>query len=264
MTCPGNDQPEHPATLTSFYLDKYEVTVGRFRRFVESFAGGWRPSAGDGANPAVQGQSGWQSDWDPWGFGWNVGLPADRATLEDSLICPWSDEGLSTWAYDDNYPINCVTWYVAFAFCIWDGGRLPTEAEWEYAAAGGDENRLFPWGNDTSTPLPANYDEHDNTALLAVGSSPGGNGRWAHADLAGSVSEWAFDFFDADYYTDMRAGCADCAKLVPADADGHVARGGSWRDHDFSLRTADRSADSKGHSDAIGLRCARNVTASGD
>ncbi len=50
---------------------------------------------------------------------------------------------------NETYAINCMTWYEAFAFWVWAGGRLPIEAEWEYAAAGGDENRLYPWGQQT-------------------------------------------------------------------------------------------------------------------
>jgi formylglycine-generating enzyme required for sulfatase activity len=71
---------------------------------------------------------------------------------------------------NDQYPMNCVNWYEAFAFCIWDGGRLPTEAEWEYAAAGGDENRIYPWGNDVAEPLPASYAATGNSPRIAVGS----------------------------------------------------------------------------------------------
>ena len=67
---------------------------------------------------------------------------------------------LSTWldnAGHELHPINCVTFYVSYAFCIWDGGRLPTEAEFEFAAAGGSDDRLYPWGD---TPVPVRRRRH--------------------------------------------------------------------------------------------------------
>src|SRR6201999_4137350 len=64
---------------------------------------------------------------------------------DTNLTC---DPTASTWTGgDDSRPMNCVTWFESYAFCIWDGGFLPSEAEWEYASSGGKDYRLYPWGN---------------------------------------------------------------------------------------------------------------------
>jgi sulfatase modifying factor 1 len=201
------------------------------------------------AHPQIAG-SGWDSSY-------NAELPADQATLIANVKClasyeTWTD----TAGPNEQYPMNCVSWYEAFAFCIWDGGRLPTEAEWEYAAAGGDENLLYPWGKDVTEPLPANYDFTDNSPFIAVGSHPGGNGRWGHADLAGSMWEWVLDWHTEDWYTKTETGCSDCANLTAASR--RVRRGGGWSGEADYLRAACRSCNTPGtHSGAIGWRCSR-------
>lgn len=245
----------HPATVSAFALDRFEVTVGRFRRFVESYPQS-RPGPGAGKHPLVP-----SSGWRP---GWDGELPADKAALIAELSCDTAD-----WTWTDSpgpnedKPMNCASWYEAFAFCAWDGGRLPTEAEWNYAAAGGDEQRPYPWG----APIDPTYSVYDCTAdgsaaqdctsadMLAVGSrSPKGDGKWGHADLAGSLWEWTLDADGA--YPDP---CDDCASLGGFDAPPRVYRGGGWFSPDYNVLASKRSAIAPGsHVNRIGIRCARD------
>ena len=111
------NEMSYPATVSPFVLDKYEVTVGRFRAFVEAGQGTQAspPGAGSGAHPKLAG-SGWDS-------GWNTSLVADTSALKAAFKCSatyqtWTD----TPGTNENKPMNCVSWYEAMAFCIWDGG----------------------------------------------------------------------------------------------------------------------------------------------
>src|SRR5262245_16015960 len=133
-----------PATVSTFRLDRYEVTVGRFRKFVEEGLGTQAnpPPAGAGAR-MLNGMAN-QRGWDPM---WNASLAADTAALRTTLMC----DPFQTWtdmpAANENRSIGCVSWLEAMAFCAWDGGFLPTEAEWNYAASGGDEQRAYAWSS---------------------------------------------------------------------------------------------------------------------
>jgi formylglycine-generating enzyme required for sulfatase activity len=244
---------EHSVTVSAFSLDKYEVTVGRFRRFLKAYdTSNTPPPLDSGAHPNISG-TGWQAAW-------NANMPADSAAFKSSLKC---DSSYQTWADEagntETYPINCVNWYQAFAFCIWDGGRLPTEAEWEYAAAGGDQNLLYPWG---SSPAPAcslanYYDCVGHTT--PVGSHVSGKGRWGHLDLAGNVYEWVFDWYLSNWYSSLAAAGTDVANTTPSSA--RVLRGGGWGGLNTAdyLRAAARSFPIPTYRvNHVGFRCAHS------
>ncbi len=251
----GLDYPDdnYPATVSDFYLDRFEVTVGRFRAFVDVGKGTEQdPSSdGEGAHEFIPG-SGWQPAW-------NTELPFDTVALKAALKCNATNQ---TWTdspgANENKPINCVSWYLAFAFCAWDGGRLPTEAEWNYAAAGGDQQRYFPWSDPYppgSTDINDTYAVHDYCCgIPEVGSrSPKGDGRWGQADLAGSMWEW-----NLDWYGTYPTPCNDCANCESVFAQ--VLRGGSWYTTANYLRSARRYFRTPTERDGlIGLRCARNT-----
>ena len=270
----------HPADLTSFRLDRFEVTVGRFRAFVEARSAGWAPATGAGLHAhlnATRGlalraagayEPGWISTWS------QPEILADTkaswtARLTDSSTCStptWTDAPGTA----ETKPVSCLTWYEAYAFCIWDGGFLPSFAEWQYAAAGGKEQRVYPWssppdaGDASITCSNANYAleppmgcEGGSLRVAPAGSrSPSGDGRWGHADLAGNLAEWTFDQFDAP----LPDTCADCASFsgaAPADTV-RAAHGGAFSSRREFVYAASAAAQKPStRSGATGLRCAR-------
>jgi len=172
---------------------------------------------------------------------------------------------------NESRPVNNVDWFLAFAFCAWDGGRLPTEAEWEYATAGGDENRPYPWGDAKPAPSLAVYDctgdgsasgDCDPTGVLPVGSRPAGNGRWGHADLAGNILEWTLDHYEPLGYGDVApGGCNDCADLTPSPGNPRrTRRGGSWNSPTQCLLATCRFGEWPDQTRSeSGIRCARDA-----
>jgi cysteine-rich repeat protein len=244
--CGEDELPERPATVSSFLLDRYEVTVARFRRFAldyDVWHGEGNPEPGAGAHPIAGG------GWDPAHDGY---LPQTAGVLVQELGAQGlGRQGTWTTVPGDNEvrPINEITYYVAFAFCIYDGGRLPTEAEWEYAAAGGDENRLYPWGSAAIDSTLAGF---ESTSVPQVGEYAAGAGRWGHRDLAGSVYEWVIDEYGP--YTD--AECIDCANIGP-DIRNRTLRGGSWEAVAANQRATRRLRNIGPTDDNMGLRCAR-------
>jgi len=251
--------------VSAFRLDKYEVTVGRFRRFVSAGQGTKLdpPPAGTGAHAIIPG-SGWDSSW-------NGNLVADTTTLIAAVKCR---PGYQTWTdvsgVDETLPMNCVTWYEAMAFCAWDTGYLATEPEWNFAAAGGDEQRAYPWSSPPGSLnidcSYANYyvDPPSGYCTAAIGGSanrvgsesPKGDGRWGQSDLAGEMFEWVLDWYTSPYPTTT---CDDCANLTPTQI--RVIRSGGFNAEVTALRTAKRLTVDPPTTRFInvGFRCARPV-----
>lgn len=213
-----NDDDGRMATVSDFRLDTYEVTVGRFRAFVEDGQGtqaAQNPLRGSGGHPRYL-----NSGWDPDTF--FSELEVDEAALRLALQC--SDPLRHTWTddpdFNENKPINCVSWYEALLFCAWDGGRLPSEVEWYFAAAGGEEQRAYPWAEPASVVdadlavfgcPDAMVACETGTSIAPVGSKRNGVGRWGHYDLSGNVAEWVLDtVIDA---TDYVSPCDDCVRI---------------------------------------------------
>jgi formylglycine-generating enzyme required for sulfatase activity len=254
----GNDATA-PATVSDFRLDRFEITVGRFRSFVNGYPAN-KPVAGAGAHPLIP-NSGWQSAWD-------TNLPSTKAGLTASPNCDPNTTDKPTWTdtpgANENKPLNCIDWRVAFAFCAWDRGRLPTEAEWNYAAAGGSEQREYPWSNPpSSVDIDISYTvfqcESDGMTgcsladILHVGSkSPKGDGRWKQADLGGGVFEWTMDNLLFPY----AVPCVDCANIGADFA--RLIRGGGWfNEAPFLLSTYRLGVPPNFSFSNIGIRCAR-------
>lgn len=257
VTCTAVEQPEHDVMVDAFALDKYPVTVGRFRQFAAAWDDNWRPSVGEGEHPAIPG-SGWDASWSDL-------LPG---ALTSEIACSgtgqWTDEP----AGNEDLPIGCVNWYQAQAFCIWDGGRLPTEAEFEYVAAGGDEDRLYPWGGATPDETRAVF-YYANFETAPVGTTPDGAGRWGHHDLAGNLGEWVFDCYEGDFYDDPAASLDNPVNL-PGSGASPCPGNGAWDDnrglrsnggeYPDALRSASRSyMGASENFNSIGLRCARDL-----
>ena len=230
-----DEHPQHQVTLSGYCIDKTEVTVADYGRCAESRK----------CTPAPESATdGWDS--------WCNGTSADRK----------------------DHPVNCVDWNQAKAYCESVSKRLPTEAEWEYAARGGD-GRTYPWGNKEPSAERLNacgsecralaermvvewkaamYEDDDGwPATAPVGSFPGGASRFGALDMAGNVWEWT-----ADRYGPYKAG-ASTNPHGPKEGTARVIRGGGWSRYDpSSVHGAFRVGYEPAKRDAeLGLRCAR-------
>jgi sulfatase modifying factor 1 len=157
-------------------------------------------------------------------------------------------------------PVVAVSWFEAVNYCEWLSGiagrkyRLPTETEWERAARGGVEDKLFPWGDDPPQSLP-DYGERWRTGPEPVGrSTPNAYGLY---DVCQNVHEWCSDWYQPGYY----AVAPDRNPRGPEAGERRASRGGSWRHHIKVTRCAARSSIPPGfHYADYGFRVACDAT----
>lgn len=138
-----------------------------------------------------------------------------------------------------DYPVVNVTWFDANAYCVWAERRLPTEAEWEYAARGNDK-RNFPWGDEPPNEYTANFINLIGDTSR-VGSYPEGASLFGVLDMAGNVSEWVYDFYRMDYYAKSPSENPTGPLVEEVFNVMRVIRGGSFQDEGYDLRVSNRN-----------------------
>ncbi len=196
------ESPAHTVTLDGFWIDRTEVTCGQFAAFLN--ARGNRT-----ANGSVAARFG-------------AGYIRIEQVGTEYRARP----------YAVDYPVVMVTWYGAQEYCQWAGGRLPTEAEWEYAARG-PEGRLYPWGDDAPGCDRANFGDCGRN-LEAVGTRPAGASWCGAQEMAGGAWEWT-----ADWYGPYPTGSQD-NPAGPEVGTFKVMRGGGWHSPWWEIRTTAR------------------------
>ena len=258
----GNDElPVHTVYLDAFYMDVYEVTNQKYADYLNSaYAQGRVTVSGGVVYPVVA--------------GWAWTLCYTTASSSYSRIT-WDGSTFGVTAGKTEHPMTEVTWYGACTYAnqksrdhgltpcydetTWtcsfaaDGYRLPTEAEWEYAARGGEHNPYYkyPWGNTIDGSM-ANYNGsgdpfetglapwttpvgyYDGNQIPAGVDMANGHGLY---DMAGNVGEWCWDFYKDDYYSNSPY---DNPTGPTYSSSGWVNRGGSWLNVQPYLRSADR------------------------
>jgi len=258
------ETPVHDVRLAAFRMDQTTVTNAQFATFVKDT--GHVSGAEEFGVSAV----------------FHLAFSGDsRHVLNQVAGTPWwlavrgaswrSPEGPgSDISARQNHPVVHVSWDDAQAYAAWAGKRLPTEAEWEYAARGALDGARFAWGDDL-TPrgrwmcniwqgtFPTENTGDDGHLTTAPVKSFQPNGFGLHC-TAGNVWEWCADWFGADYYAQARAdGLADDPR-GPADGEQRVMRGGSYLCHDSycnRYRVAARSSNTpESTAGNIGFRCA--------
>lgn len=169
----GNTAPVHSVTINSFNISKYEITRGQYIAFLNSYK-----------SDVIK-----------------DGEYAGQSLFHDQMVKKTSDGTyyLKNSGYD-NLPMVMVTWYCAYEYCKWAGGRLPTEAEWEYAARGGNQTHGYTYSGSNTIDSVAWYNGNSGNSLKSIGQKKAN--ELGIYDMNGNAYEWCFDWYNANYYTD--------------------------------------------------------------
>jgi len=255
----NDEKPLHQVTVSSFYIGYYEVMVGEFRQFVN--ATGYKTSAETGKGADIWTGSSWENKKD----------------------ASWKNPYLTQ---SDNHPVTCVSWFDAIAYCNWrsvkehltpvysikgnnnptdwskgtvacdfqaNGYRLPTEAEWEYAACGGTKSKGYIYSGTNDIGTVAWYGGNSGSNTHEVGT------KFANElgifDMSGNVWEWCWDWYDGGYYETSPAS----DPKGPVSGSYRVLRGGSWYDRSRDCRVTFRNNGYPGLRLNYGLRLVRTI-----
>ena len=155
-------------------------------------------------------------------------------------------------------PVFGLSWERCSNYCSWKGKRLPTEAEWERAAAG-LESRTYPWGNEVPDANRANFGKccfvNKGLVLDEVGSHEQGRTPEGIYDLGGNIAEWVYDWYDKNYYKYSEHRNPQ----GPEKGKYHVIRGGAWNSFSGYIRSSHRYGYNDGQDFyGIGCRCAKS------
>jgi formylglycine-generating enzyme len=232
-----DEKPAHTVIISSFYLSKYEVTVEEFKQFID----------------ATKYQT--DADKDGGSFFWNEKVWEKGS----SINWKYDAEGKLRPVTDYKHPVIHVSWNDATAYCQWLSKktgltyRLPTEAEWEYAARGGRSSNYTYAGSNDIDEL-AWYDSNAGGKTHPVGQKKA-NALGLY-DMSGNATEWCQDWYDENYY----AQSSSSNPKGPNTGSFRVTRGASWSDDPAAVRVAHRYGSKPGYRECIrGFRIARQL-----
>ena len=229
-----NEKPVHTVSVSSFYISKYETTVAQFRAFIEA--------------------TGYQTDAEKRGKGW----VHDGSNIKEKAGITWRHNVQGARA-KDKHPVIRVSWNDAKAYCNWrtkvtgKEHRLPTEAEWEYAARGGNKSKGYRYAGSNTLKEVGWYGFNSNNTTHGVGMKKA-NELGLH-DMSGNVWEWCEDYYASNYY--QKSGNRN--PINKNYNDYRVLRGGSWRSSlPYEVRVTIRTGNFfYMRNFAIGFRCVK-------
>jgi formylglycine-generating enzyme required for sulfatase activity len=223
------EKPVHRVYVDGFYMDKYEVTVAKFKQFVD--ATGYKTDAEKG-----KGSYFWTG-----------------STWEQQSGVDWRDDVQGKIQTDMNHPVNHISWNDAHAYAQWAGKRLPTEAEWEYAARGGNKSRGYIYSGGNSIDEVAWFGGNAGFRTHPIGEKkPNELGIY---DMSGNVWEWCQDWWGENYYLNS----PEQNPQGPSSGTYRVLRGGSWYYTPKDERSAHRYGTITTNCFLThGFRCVRN------
>jgi formylglycine-generating enzyme len=245
------------ATVAKFRLDRFEVTWARFEAFLNDYPASI-PPVGSGKNPNTASDEGLNATWRAQVLKYAATAAEVRARISADRV----KLNLPT-TPANREPVTAIPWAMAMAFCAWDDARLPSEAEWNFAGAGGPEQRIYPWSTPPQSTLIAADRANmapatgEPTALALVGStSPLGDSKYGQADMAGNAWEWVYG---ARTETGYMNPCVNC---IEPPTNVAQLRGASYRERisqpEYFAAGARNQSGIENVNASFGFRCARN------